>query len=43
MGKSRRAAIWPAKKAGRIVFCLMVAPLRLFVLVVLLRNAASHG
>ena len=43
MGKLRRAFTWPASRAGRILFCLIVSPLRLFVLVVLLLSAAAHA
>ncbi len=43
LGKLRRGFTRPAKRAGRIVFCLIVAPLRLFVLLLLLLNAAAHA
>ena len=41
--RSRRVVTWPASKVGRILFCLIVSPLRLLVLVVLLINAAAHA
>jgi len=41
--RTRRVVTWPASKAGRILFCLIVSPLRLLVLVVLLINAAAHA
>src|SRR5271165_2612680 len=43
LSRLRRAFTWPASRAGRILFCLIVSPLRLLALVVLLLSAAAHA